>query len=759
MILGINLSDVRLRVKIPVYSLLQGICSLGLITTLLIFGNSDAFGQGGKNEIDSLKNLAKNSRDSVQFEVYFELLRRTVQSDKNQAFGFAEMALENSRYRGDSLGMVRSYSAMGIIKRSTAELKLAIGYLKSGLEITSRNKYISSKYVNQQKYILNALAGTYTDMANYDKALEYHFESLAIRELERNLEDLGVAYNNIGVVYLAMKDYENGLIYFQKSKAAKDEGKVNYDYVVPLVNIGHCYNGLNRFSDAIQSFLEVFELCKTRDCSKDNLMIVHKALGEAYIGAGYLDKAFSEIATALELSKTLNEPKYESSSLYHLARIYKIRKNYSEAIKMLDESQIVATDKTELRNQVLINYQLYSEISSDQGNFKASNDYQKKYIDLNEAIYNADLIKNIARVQSVFEERENLKIIADKDQILELKEQVIANQRAMSIFIGVITLLVFGLAFVLYTSNRLQHKANRALEAAKTTIEEQNIKLSSQNVLLEDQVNARTQELNDTNASLTKVVDELDHFIYKTSHDIRGPLASLKGICNVAMIDVTDKMALEYLSKLDVSADKLNSILTRLLIINKINHATLTSAPIDFAPIIDEILIQEKKKGIPENLVINRQVNVDVDLKSDNELVAIILENLIDNAIKFHNESPRVTPFVNIRIETEGNKVAIRVIDNGIGIKHIDKEKIFQMFVRASQRSDTGGIGLYLSKLATEKLDGVIDLRTTKEGYTEFIVKLPADLGPILAKRIEVEKKKEIERLAKLEKQKQLQDT
>ena len=59
----------------------------------------------------------------------------------------------------------------------------------------------------------------------------------------------------------------------------------------------------------------------------------------------------------------------------------------------------------------------------------------------------------------------------------------------------------------------------------------------------------KTIDLARVNQSLKQVNDELDNFIYKTSHDIRGPLASLKGMCNVALMDVKDPIALEYLKK------------------------------------------------------------------------------------------------------------------------------------------------------------------------------------------------------------------
>jgi signal transduction histidine kinase len=55
------------------------------------------------------------------------------------------------------------------------------------------------------------------------------------------------------------------------------------------------------------------------------------------------------------------------------------------------------------------------------------------------------------------------------------------------------------------------------------------------------------------------------------------------------------------------------------------------------------------------------------------------------------------------------------------------------MFSRASERSETGGIGLYITKTAAEKLGGTVHLKTTPEGYTEFYVKLPYATSRVFA--------------------------
>jgi signal transduction histidine kinase len=322
----------------------------------------------------------------------------------------------------------------------------------------------------------------------------------------------------------------------------------------------------------------------------------------------------------------------------------------------------------------------------------------------------------LARVQTKYEERENIAIIASK-------EEALTRQRRFNIAVAIIAILAGSLVFVLYRSNLVKKKVNKALSDAKATIEDQNKQLTSLNRNLEKMVDARTIELQVANEALKRVNDELDNFIYKTSHDIRGPLASLKGMCNVAIMDVKDPLALDYFLKLDATAEKLNTILTRLLIINQINNSSASHEPIDFDEMINEVIVLEKKRGLPPKLHIRKNIERDITFYSDKELVRIILENLIDNAIKFYNDSNRADPFVEVNVMTEGNYLKIRVIDNGIGISQVNPDKIFQMFSRASERSGTGGIGLYLTKTATEKIGGQIDLKTTPEGYTEFFVK------------------------------------
>ncbi len=78
--------------------------------------------------------------------------------------------------------------------------------------------------------------------------------------------------------------------------------------------------------------------------------------------------------------------------------------------------------------------------------------------------------------------------------------------------------------------------------------------------------------------------------------------------------------------------------------------------------------------------------------------------------------------------------------DNGIGITDKPAPDVFRLFMRGSDRSETGGVGLYLTKACVERLGGDIQLEKTSSEGSTFWVQLPNDLSPIIWERREQEK-------------------
>ncbi|HYC84570.1 MAG TPA: tetratricopeptide repeat-containing sensor histidine kinase, partial [Chryseosolibacter sp.] len=483
-------------------------------------------------------------------------------------------------------------------------------------------------------------------------------------------------------------------------------------------------NQLEKFDLAESYINEGIRSCGA-DCSEATRLEGAFGLGASYFRQKKFREAMRHFSESFELANKTENKRFQAENLVLIARLHIIEGRVEEGLTALSHAERIARNSN--FDAILIDaYREFSTFYHKHQNFEKASYYQNQYITLKDSVYNEELIYNLAKIQTNYAERENIATI-------QAKEEVIKRQRSLNIAIGIIAVLGSLLIFVLLRSNRIKKRVNAALSDAKTIIEEQNKQLLNSNIHLNKELKEKNIDLEKANVSLRRVNDELDNFIYKTSHDIRGPLASLKGMCNVALIDVKDPVALNYLHKLDVTAEKLNTILTRLLIVNQINNSTLSSELIDFHKIVSDVLLLEKKKGLPPRLNITKRIDDNIEFYSDREFVRIILENLVDNAIKFYNDSDRVTPFVDIAVQQEGEFVRVRVTDNGIGISQVQPDKIFQMFSRASERSETGGIGLYITKTAVQKLGGNIDLRTTPEGYTEFYVTLPLAVEKVMA--------------------------
>ncbi len=693
------------------------------LVTVILFACFNAQSQD-THKVDSLRNRLQTLKGLERYDDLYELTFESAgANDYKSSLSYISEAQEIAFKFGDSLKMVKAGRVKGQVLRRLDRTADAIAEFLKVLGIARRNAFDA-----EYKYILNGLAIAYTYQANYDKALQYHFESLTFREKEGNKEDISIACNNIGMVYYKLQNFEKALEYYMRTM--KETDTITFKDQL-FINIGLCYNELGDFGKAEQYIADGLKLCEPH-CSDQLVEQAEYGLGVSLIKRDKPDMAETHFKVALDLANKQNDTRLRIETLIYLANISRKAGKPEDAKAMLLEAETVATGTA--YNQLIINvYKQYSEIYNDTREFEKAAIYQGKYIKLKDSIYSEELIKNLAKIQTNYEERENLKTIKDQDASLALKEETLKHQRAENRFYVVVTVLVFALAFAMLLLFRLTRRANERLES---------------------RVDARTKELNDSNDALKKVNSEMDNFIYKTSHDIRGPLASLKGICNVAILDVNDPVALGYLKKLDNTAEKLNMILTRLLIINQVNHAVLAANPINFEEIIEDILYLERKKGIPRRMNISYEVSKGFIMKSDKEMLRIVLENLIDNSIKFYNESERIEPFVRIQITAMARYVIITVTDNGVGINDETKERIFQMFVRASERSETGGIGLYLTKLATGRLEGTIDFNITPEKYTEFTVRLPLDLGPVLETRRQQERILEFEKQKQAEKQK-----
>jgi K+-sensing histidine kinase KdpD len=270
---------------------------------------------------------------------------------------------------------------------------------------------------------------------------------------------------------------------------------------------------------------------------------------------------------------------------------------------------------------------------------------------------------------------------------------------------------------------------NNRLVEVQALIEERNNELRIVNEELEDRVIQRTQELQTANIHLKKANEELDTFVYRSYHDIIGPLSRIHGLCHVALLDVEDTKALEYIQKVGQSCEDAKHTLQRVLRIHDIRNHELLMTEVDILALIHKILA-----SFEEEL---RQLQVEIScesdfgspmIKSDNELLTIILHNLIENAVRYSRYAQE--SYIKILIgKMPDGFMKIGILDNGMGIPKEVRNKVFTMFFRGSVEKSGIGLGLYHTKVAVQRVGGQIIYQHTEINETLFELQIPGKEG------------------------------
>ncbi|WP_217495809.1 PAS domain-containing sensor histidine kinase [Mangrovivirga cuniculi] len=228
----------------------------------------------------------------------------------------------------------------------------------------------------------------------------------------------------------------------------------------------------------------------------------------------------------------------------------------------------------------------------------------------------------------------------------------------------------------------------------------------------------------EANKKLTASINELNDFVYRASHDIRGPLARIIGLSNIMKKD--EGKAKKFSELIENTATVLDHNLKRLLSLNNIKNIDPIPSKIDVKDLIKKICSVEKiqHQGAGINLIYDFQHNLIV--YTDEQLLRIILENIIENAFKYSkniNDS-----FILITAYKKDQNFYIHVYDNGIGIEEKIRSKIFDYYFRGTSKSEGPGIGLSISKQAASKINASIfyeKIKLSNDLVTEFKIKIP----------------------------------
>lgn len=242
---------------------------------------------------------------------------------------------------------------------------------------------------------------------------------------------------------------------------------------------------------------------------------------------------------------------------------------------------------------------------------------------------------------------------------------------------------------------------------------------------LQQLIDSQTKELKLSNEELSIRNAELDKFVYSASHDLSAPLKSILGLIIVAKMEKPSEQMVHYLSMIENSVGKLEDFISDVVNYSRNARLPVEKKQINFTPFIQSIWNEHQYDLAAKKIRFEITNGLTSGLLSDEVRLKIIFNNLISNAIKFHRVDFINDPFVKVVATETDQSFEFIVEDNGMGVAVQMKEKIFEMFVRATDTVQGSGLGLYILKEAIIKMGGTVELESELNKGSCFIIRLP----------------------------------
>lgn len=226
------------------------------------------------------------------------------------------------------------------------------------------------------------------------------------------------------------------------------------------------------------------------------------------------------------------------------------------------------------------------------------------------------------------------------------------------------------------------------------------------------------------NAALLKVNQELDSFVYSVSHNLRGPLASVMGLLTIAqgIGDVPSQVASLH-SMMATSMAKLDNTLREILDYSRNARNEVHAEPVAWAYLLNSAFDGLSYLPAAAAALRHFQLSTAIPFVSDSGRLAVVFNNLISNALLYHDPYRPLLVVVDIR--TTAEEAVIRVIDNGTGMREAVLAQVGTMFFRGTESSQGAGLGLYIVREIATRLGGILTVQSVYGEGTTVELRLP----------------------------------
>lgn len=236
----------------------------------------------------------------------------------------------------------------------------------------------------------------------------------------------------------------------------------------------------------------------------------------------------------------------------------------------------------------------------------------------------------------------------------------------------------------------------------------------------------KEDEIKEINKKLERSNDELTHFAYKASHDLKAPLSTIKNLANFMKEDLIDQNYEEVSKNIDQivsQSHRLENLVTDILKLAKADLKETKVEKLNLLSLVQSVIDRNLDFCQSKKVKIILDIPELIEASFEKTRIQQIVENLLHNSIKYSSPE-REERYVKISAFAD-DELVIKVEDNGIGIPANKQHEVFKMFTRFHPEiADGSGLGMSIVKKGVEALGGEITFSSSSSG-TVFLVSIP----------------------------------
>lgn len=233
-------------------------------------------------------------------------------------------------------------------------------------------------------------------------------------------------------------------------------------------------------------------------------------------------------------------------------------------------------------------------------------------------------------------------------------------------------------------------------------------------------------QLEKANDDLSRSNTELEQFAYVASHDLQEPLRMVGNFVELLEEEYEEQLDEEGKTYIQFAVDgvrRMSQLIDDLLQYSRVGRSDMKMKPTNLKMVLEKKLLDLSVKIKEENAKVNLK-NIPEEILCEPSQLGIVFYNLVNNGIKFNNQSQ---PVVEVVGESQANDWLFKIQDNGIGIAKKNQDKIFEIFKRLHRKEEYAGtgIGLALVKRIITSHGGKIWLESELGKGTTFYFTVP----------------------------------